>query len=71
MGIASDLVILIVAGMLGGFVARMLRQPLLLGYIVAGVLVGPHTGGITVSGVHEIELLAEIGVGPAPVHPRH
>ncbi|ACS80835.1 cation:proton antiporter [Maridesulfovibrio salexigens] len=62
MGIASDLVILIVAGMLGGLVARMLRQPLLLGYIVAGVLVGPHTGGITVSGVHEIELLAEIGV---------
>jgi len=62
LGIASDLVILIVAGMLGGFVARMLRQPLLLGYIVAGVLVGPHTGGITVSGVHEIELLAEIGV---------
>ncbi|MFW5499458.1 MULTISPECIES: cation:proton antiporter [unclassified Maridesulfovibrio] len=62
MGIASDLVILIVAGMMGGFVARMLRQPLLLGYIVAGVLVGPHTGGITVSGVHQIELLAEIGV---------
>lgn len=62
MGIASDLVIIIVAGMLGGFIARMLRQPLLLGYIIAGVLVGPYTGGITVSGVHEIELLAEIGV---------
>lgn len=62
MGIASDLVILIVAGMLGGFIARMLRQPLLLGYIVAGVLVGPYTGGVTISGVHEIELLAEIGV---------
>jgi CPA2 family monovalent cation:H+ antiporter-2 len=61
-GIASDLVILIVAGMLCGFIARMMRQPLLLGYIVAGVLVGPYTGGITVSGVHEIELLAEIGV---------
>lgn len=62
MGIASDLVILIVAGLLGGFLARMLRQPLLLGYIVAGVLVGPHTGGVTVSDVHDIELLAEIGV---------
>ncbi|WP_415716150.1 cation:proton antiporter [Maridesulfovibrio sp.] len=62
MGIASDLVIIIVAGMLGALIARMLRQPLLLGYIIAGVLVGPHTGGITVSGVHEIELLAEIGV---------
>nr|WP_275406788.1 cation:proton antiporter [Desulfovibrio sp. JC010] len=56
------MVILIVAGMLGGFAARMMRQPLLLGYIIAGVLVGPYTGGITVSGVHEIELLAEIGV---------
>ena len=62
MGIASDLVILILAGMTGGMVARLLRQPLLLGYIIAGVLVGPFTGGITVSSVHDIELLAEIGV---------
>ncbi|WP_432735372.1 cation:proton antiporter [Maridesulfovibrio sp. FT414] len=62
MGIASDLVILIVAGLLGGMLARLLRQPLLLGYIIAGVLVGPHTGGITVTDVHDIELLAEIGV---------
>ncbi|CCO25444.1 cation:proton antiporter [Maridesulfovibrio hydrothermalis] len=62
MGIASDLVILIVAGLLGGFFARMLRQPLLLGYIIAGVLVGPYTGGITVADVHDVEMLAEIGV---------
>jgi len=62
LGIASDLVILIVAGLLGGFVARFFKQPLLLGYIVAGVLVGPHTGGVTVTDVHDIELLAEIGV---------
>lgn len=62
MGIASDLVILILAGMMGGMIARLLRQPLLLGYIIAGVLVGPYTGGITISSVHDIELLAEIGV---------
>ncbi len=62
MGIAGDIVILVVAGMLGGLVAQMLRQPLILGYILAGVLVGPYTGGITVSGIHDIELLAEIGV---------
>ena len=62
MGIASDLVILILAGLLGGFLARLLRQPLLLGYIVAGIIVGPYTGGITVSDVHDIEMLAEIGV---------
>ncbi|WP_031480248.1 cation:proton antiporter domain-containing protein [Maridesulfovibrio frigidus] len=62
MGIASDLVILILAGLLGGFVARLLRQPLLLGYIIAGVVVGPYTGGVTVSDVHDVERLAEIGV---------
>lgn len=62
MGIASDIVIIVLAALLGGLAARRLGQPLMLGYILAGVLVGPYTGGITVSGTHEIELLAEIGV---------
>jgi CPA2 family monovalent cation:H+ antiporter-2 len=34
----------------------------LLGYIAAGILLGPHTRGLSVSAPHEIELLAEIGV---------
>ena len=42
--------------------ARWLRLPLILGYIAAGVLVGPNTFGPSVGDVHEIELLAEIGV---------
>ncbi len=62
MGIASDIVIIIVAALVGGFVALKFKQPLILGYILAGVIVGPHTGGITVSEIHNIELLAEIGV---------
>ncbi|MGE3840309.1 MAG: cation:proton antiporter [Vicinamibacterales bacterium] len=62
MGIAADLTIVVVAGLCGGLLARLLRQPLLLGYLLAGVLVGPHTGGITVSEGPNIELLAEIGV---------
>lgn len=62
MGIAADLAIIIVAALLGGLVAWRLRQPLILGYILAGVLVGPHTWGPVVTGVHDIELLAEIGV---------
>jgi CPA2 family monovalent cation:H+ antiporter-2 len=62
MGIAADIAIILVAALLGGFVAQRLNQPLLLGYIVAGVLVGPYTGGVTVTEVHDIELLAEIGV---------
>jgi monovalent cation:H+ antiporter-2, CPA2 family len=62
MGIAGDIVIVVVAALIGGVVAHKLRQPLILGYILAGVVVGPHTGGVTVSEIHEIELLAEIGV---------
>ncbi|MCB0075880.1 MAG: cation:proton antiporter [Anaerolineales bacterium] len=62
MGIAADIAIIVVAALLGGVVAQRLKQPLILGYIVAGVLVGPFTGGVTVVNVHDIELLAEIGV---------
>ncbi len=62
MGIATDIVIVVVAALLGGLLAQRLRQPLILGYILAGVAVGPFTGGITVREVHDIELLAELGV---------
>ncbi len=62
MGIASDFVLIVLAGLLGGVAARLLRLPLLVGYVAAGVLVGPFTSGPTVAQVHDIELLAEIGV---------
>jgi monovalent cation:H+ antiporter-2, CPA2 family len=62
MGIAADIAIIVTAGLLGGLLAQQLRQPLILGYILAGVMVGPYTGGVTVSAIHDIELLAEIGV---------
>ncbi len=62
MGIAADLAIVIVAGLIGGLVAQALRQPLILGYILAGVLVGPHSVGRAITNTHDIELLAEIGV---------
>lgn len=62
MGIAADIAIIVVGGLIGGLIAQRLRQPLIIGYILVGVLLGPNTGGITVSDTHEIELLAEIGV---------
>jgi CPA2 family monovalent cation:H+ antiporter-2 len=62
MGIAADISIIVVAGLIGGLIAQQFKQPLLLGYILAGVAVGPYTGGVTVTEVHDIELLAEIGV---------
>lgn len=62
MGIASDIAVIVVVGLLGGLIAQQMKQPLILGYILAGVIVGPFTGGVTVSDAHNIELLAEIGV---------
>ena len=61
-GIAADIVLIVVAGLLGGLLAQRLGQPLLVGYILAGVMVGPHTAGPTVVEIDDIELLAEIGV---------
>lgn len=62
MGIATDIIILVVAAFFCGLVFRKMGQPLILGYILAGVLLSPNTSGLGVSNIHEIELLAEIGV---------
>jgi monovalent cation:H+ antiporter-2, CPA2 family len=57
-----DLAYVFVAAACGGLVARWLRQPLIVGYVLAGILIGPFTPGPTISDVHALELLAEIGV---------
>ncbi|MBF0142494.1 MAG: cation:proton antiporter [Magnetococcales bacterium] len=62
MGITSDIVIIVIAALLGGGLAHRLKQPVILGYILAGIAVGPHSGGVTVTNIRDIELLAEIGV---------
>ncbi len=62
MGIATDIIFLIIAAFFCGLFFQRIGQPLILGYIAAGILLGPHTGGVTVSNIHEVELLAEIGV---------
>lgn len=42
--------------------ARRLRQPLILGYIVGGALLGPHVGLGVVTDEASIELISEIGL---------
>lgn len=54
MGITTDIAIIVVAGLIGGLIAQRLKQPLLLGYILAGIMVGPFTVRPTVSNVHDI-----------------
>ena len=57
-----DLAYVFGAAVVGGAVARALRQPLILGYVLGGILIGPFTPGPTIADVHEFEILAEIGV---------
>jgi len=62
MGIAGDIIIIVIAGLIGALIARSLKQPLILGYILAGVLLSPFIGDLGIADLHEIEMLAEIGV---------
>jgi CPA2 family monovalent cation:H+ antiporter-2 len=62
MELVADLTLVLMAALAGGFAAHRAGQPLIVGYILAGVVVGPFTGGFTVHHVEGIEELAEIGV---------
>jgi CPA2 family monovalent cation:H+ antiporter-2 len=57
-----DLAYVFVAAVLGGLLARLTGQPLILGYVVGGIFVSPVTPGPAVSDLHTFELFAEIGV---------
>src|SRR3989442_742830 len=57
-----DLAWVIVAAVAGGALAWLARQPLILGYVVGGILVGCFTHGPTVSDTHPFDLFAGIRV---------
>jgi CPA2 family monovalent cation:H+ antiporter-2 len=57
-----DLAYVFVAAVLGAILARLARQPLILGYVAAGVAMSPLTPGPSVSDLHTFEIFAEIGV---------
>lgn len=56
-----ELIALITLTAAVGFIGLMLRQPMIVSFIVAGVLAGPSALGIVQSHEH-IELLAELGI---------
>ena len=60
MGIAEDIVIIAIFALAFGIIAQKLRLPIMLGYIVAGVLVGPHTFGPQINNIKDVETLADI-----------
>ena len=56
-----DLVIALTAAFVGGMVAQRLGQPVLIGYILAGIFIGPNTPGL-VADRERVLLLANLGV---------
>ena len=59
----QDLAVLMLVAGLVTVLCHRLKQPVVLGYIVAGFLIGPHTGPVAlISDEDTIRILAELGV---------
>ena len=58
----QDLYILMITAAVVSIVFKFLKQPVVLGYIVAGVLVGPHLYGETLVNADNVKAWGDIGV---------
>lgn len=59
----ADLALILITGAITTLLFRRIKQPVVLGYIIAGFVVGPHLSLTpTVVDTHNVEILAEIGV---------
>jgi Kef-type K+ transport system membrane component KefB/voltage-gated potassium channel Kch len=61
MTIFTELSIIVLVTALAACLVRLLRQPLVVGYIIAGILVGPHALNVLHSTSY-IELFSKIGI---------
>ncbi|NTV99948.1 MAG: sodium:proton exchanger [Oscillochloris sp.] len=57
----TNISVALVAAFAGGLLARRLRMPTIVGYLLAGMAIGPFTPGF-VGDIEDISQLAEIGV---------
>jgi monovalent cation:H+ antiporter-2, CPA2 family len=57
----SEMVTVLGTAAIGGFVANRLRQPVLLGYLLSGIIIGP-AGLSWIGQAGDIQVLAEVGV---------
>ncbi|MEO8744532.1 MAG: cation:proton antiporter [Candidatus Dormiibacterota bacterium] len=61
-GLLSDIGICVAAAALLALVGHRLKQPLILAYLVTGVVIGPHAGLALVTDQASISTVAEIGL---------
>ncbi len=60
--IFRDVTMVFAGALIFGFLFWRLRQPLILGYVLAGLVLSPLTPGPQVHDVHTFEIMAEVGV---------
>jgi Kef-type K+ transport system membrane component KefB len=58
----SNIGLVFVIATVFAFIAKVLKQPLILAYLVAGVVIGPEIGFAWVADKETIELISEIGL---------
>jgi CPA2 family monovalent cation:H+ antiporter-2 len=61
LGLMDELSLALAFGLIGGLIAMRLRLPPIVGFLIAGIALSPHTPG-HVADVHTAEQLGEIGV---------
>jgi CPA2 family monovalent cation:H+ antiporter-2 len=57
-----DLTYIFLAALAGGLIAWRLRLPLILGFVVGGIVISPFTPGPKLSDLHSFQVFAEVGV---------
>ena len=61
--IFSDLALILIVASITTLIFKWLKQPVVLGYIIAGIITGPHTHFfVTVQNISSIETWGQIGV---------
>ena len=57
-----DLTYIFLAALAGGLIAWRFRLPLILGFVLGGIVISPFTPGPKLSDLHSFEVFAEVGV---------
>ena len=62
LNLVKDLAVILIAAGFFTILSKTLKQPLILGYIVAGFFVGPHLGLFSITSHEAVEQWSEIGI---------
>ncbi|MCK5024532.1 MAG: cation:proton antiporter, partial [Thermoplasmata archaeon] len=58
----ADIALMMIMALILGYAANRLGQPAMLGYLFAGMIIGPYSWSQLINNMEEIEALASVGV---------